>query len=293
MLLVFFFCANFSEMETRFGKKTRDGGVQDAVEDVQEVVEEAFVDKPQDLELVSVGQKAKKQMKYSPRKLWSPTGAVELTKLKHQAKMDRQKIDHLEDRIKYLEEANRELKKDKDFILSQIKEATVAPASSSKSGSREIAQVPPSSTSTTPSSSSTDLSSSSSSVEEEKKKKKKKTKKSKKHYDSYSRSRMTTVDGVINRYESALKRFTKFGSMKKAFNKIKVDRNTIARTAVIAELAITFPDTFKELLPGNHDNEKISQFAERCRNAITKEMAETITATKRSGKLLPIMYKYT
>lgn len=69
MLLVFFFCANFSEMETRFGKKTRDGGVQDAVEDVQEVVEEAFVDKPQDLELVSVGQKPKKQMKYSPRKL--------------------------------------------------------------------------------------------------------------------------------------------------------------------------------------------------------------------------------
>ncbi|XP_035990684.1 coiled-coil domain-containing protein 106-like isoform X1 [Fundulus heteroclitus] len=293
MLLVFFFCANFSEMETRFGKKTRDGGVQDAVEEVQEVVEEAFVDKPQDLELASVGRKPKKQMKYSPRKLWSPTGAVELTKLKQQAKMDRQKIDHLEDRIKYLEEANRELKKDKDFLLTQIKEATVAPASSSKSGSREIAQVPLSSTSTTPSSSSTDLSSSSSSEEEEKKKKKKKTKKSKKHSDSYSRSRMTTVDGVINRYESALKRFTKFGSMKKAFNKIKVDRNTIARTAVIAELAITFPDTFKELLPGNHNNEKISQFAERCRNAITKEMAETITAKKRSGKLLPIMYKYT
>ncbi|XP_035989960.1 coiled-coil domain-containing protein 106-like isoform X2 [Fundulus heteroclitus] len=191
--------------------------------------------------------------------------------------MDRQKIDHLEDRIKYLEEANRELKKDKDFLLTQNKEATVAPASSSKSGSREIAQVPLSSTSTTPSSSSTDLSSSLSSEEEEKKKKKKKkTKKSKKHSDSYSRSRMTTVDGVINRYESALKRFTKFGSMKKAFNKIKVDRNTIARTAVIAELAITFPDTFKELLPGNHNNEKISQFAERCRNAITKEMAKTI-----------------
>lgn len=55
--------------------------------------------------------------------------------------MDRQKIDHLEDRIKYLEEANRELKKDKDFLLSQIKEATVAPASSSKSGTTVIKSI--------------------------------------------------------------------------------------------------------------------------------------------------------
>lgn len=79
--------------------------------------------------------------------------------------------------------------------------------------------------------------------------------------------------------------------MKKAFAKINVDRNTIARTAVIAELAITFPDTFKDLLPG--DNEKISEFAERCRKAVTKEMAITITAKKKSGELLPIAYKYT
>lgn len=94
---------------------------------------------------------------------------------------------------------------------------------------------------------------------------------------------MNTVNGVITRYKSALKRFSKFGSTKKAFNKINVDRNTIARTALIAELAITFPDTFKELLTGNIpvDNEKISQFAERCTKAITKEMTETITAKKK------------
>lgn len=104
---------------------------------------------------------------------------------------------------------------------------------------------------------------------------------------------MTTTDGVIRRYKNALKRFGKFGSMKKAFAKINVDRNTIARTAAIAELAITFPDNFETLLPGDENTEKISEFAERCRRAVTKEMAETITAKKKSGKLLPIMYKYT
>ncbi|XP_013856391.1 coiled-coil domain-containing protein 106 [Austrofundulus limnaeus] len=283
-----------SQMETRFSKRTRDGGINEAGEDMLQVVEEANEDQPRDTEEVTVRPKSKKQMKHSPRKLWSPTGAVELTKLKQQTKMDKQKIEYLEDRIKYLEEANRELKNDKEFLLTQIKEATMSPASTS---SRKTAQVlPSSSTSPTPSASSTDFSSLSSSEEEEEKEKKKmksKKKKSKKHRDSYSRSRMTTVDGVITRYENALKRFNKFGSMKKAFTKINVDRNTIARTAAIAELAITFPDTFKELLPRKEDNEKISQFAERCRKAITKEMAETITAKKKIGKLLPIMYKYT
>lgn len=47
----------------------------------------------------------------------SPTGMLELAKLKEQTKMDRQKIEHLEDRIKHLEEANRELKH-KEFLLS-------------------------------------------------------------------------------------------------------------------------------------------------------------------------------
>ncbi|XDV29275.1 hypothetical protein PO909_032412 [Leuciscus waleckii] len=76
--------------------------------------------------------------------------------------------------------------------------------------------------------------------------------------------------------------------MKKAFAKINVDRNTIARTAIIAELAITYPDTFQEL-PTDEVKEKISEFAERCKRAMTKEMAETITAKKKSGQLLPII----
>lgn len=104
---------------------------------------------------------------------------------------------------------------------------------------------------------------------------------------------MTTTDGVIRRYKDVLRIFKKCGSMKKAFAKMNVDRNTIARTAVIAELAITFQDTFQSLLTGDEDQIKICVLAERCHGAINEEMAETITACKKNGKLLPIMYKYT
>ncbi|XP_028259676.1 uncharacterized protein LOC114434559 [Parambassis ranga] len=221
-------------MDTRLSKRAH--GVMKA-EEAKEVEEEMNKEQTEDETEVPIRRyKKKKPVKYSPKKPMSPTGALELAKLKQQNKMDRQKIEHLEDRIKYLEEANRDLKNDKDFLLSQIKGATNTPASTGK---------------------------------------------------------VTTTDGVIRRYKNVLSIFNKHGSMKKAFAKINVDRNTIARTAVIAELAITFPDTFKDLLPRDEANEKMSAFAERCRGAITQEMAEIITAKKKSGKLLPIVYKYT
>lgn len=52
-------------------------------------------------------------------------------KLKQQTKIDRQKIEHLE-------ETNRELKNDKDFLLAQIKGNPGAPACTSKSGTMAI-----------------------------------------------------------------------------------------------------------------------------------------------------------
>ncbi|XP_041836144.1 coiled-coil domain-containing protein 106-like [Melanotaenia boesemani] len=276
-------------METRLTKRVCEA--MKAEEAQEEVVDETNKDNQTDVEEVPVRLKKKKLVKYSPKKLMSPTGALELAKLKEQAKVDQHKIKHLEDRIKYLEEANRDLKNDKDFLLSQIKGASNMPGSTGKGSSKAALEL--TSTSTSPCPSSESSFSSSSEEEEQKKKKKKKAKKSKKHLASHSRSRMTTTDGVIRRYKNALHIFNKYGSMKRAFAKINVDRNTIARTAAIAELAITFPDTFKELLPQDEANEKMSVFAERCREAITEEMAGIITAKKKIGKLLPIMYKYT
>ena len=52
--------------------------------------------------------------------------------------MDKQKIEHLESNIKNLEEANRELKNDKDFLIAQIQGAPNVHASTSKSGTKAI-----------------------------------------------------------------------------------------------------------------------------------------------------------
>ena len=102
---------------------------------------------------------------------------------------------------------------------------------------------------------------------------------------------MTTVDGVMRRYKRALKSLKKNGSMKRAFEYLGVDRNTIVRTAPIAEVNIIFPDIFEGLSKDSH--EKISTFTERCREAITAEMASTLTHKKNAGELLPITYKMT
>ncbi|KAL6118484.1 uncharacterized protein ACO6RY_03278 [Pungitius sinensis] len=281
-------------MDTRFSK--RGGKAEENNETNPKLLQAVEEDLAQEFEEVPIQPKKRKPIKYSPRKTMAPTGALELAKLKEQTKMDRQKIEHLEERINYLEEANKDLKADKDFLLAQIKEAPSTLASSGKG--RKTAPEPSSSSTSTSTSPSSDSSFLSSSEEEEKKKSKKKkskkkTKKSKKHPESYSRSRITTTDGVIRRYKDVLRIFKKCGSMKKAFAKMNVDRNTIARTAIIAELAITFRDAFQGLLRGDEDQMKICVLAERCRGAINEEMAETITACKKNGKLLPIMYKYT
>ncbi len=55
-----------------------------------------------------------------------------MAKLREQTRMDRQKIEHFEEHITYLEEANRDLKADKDFLLALIKEAPSTLASTGK-----------------------------------------------------------------------------------------------------------------------------------------------------------------
>ncbi|KAL2095438.1 hypothetical protein ACEWY4_010157 [Coilia grayii] len=59
------------------------------------------------------------------------------------------------------------------------------------------------------------------------------------------RTRTKSVRGVMQRYKQALHQFNKGGSMKKVFQKVGVDRNTISRTAPIAELAIAAPEAFR------------------------------------------------
>nr|XP_040025034.1 uncharacterized protein LOC120812905 isoform X1 [Gasterosteus aculeatus aculeatus] len=125
---------NCSQMDTRFSKRGRKAEDNEANPKLLHAVEE---DLAQECEEVPIHPKKKKLIKYSPRKTMSPTGALELAKLKEQTKMDRQKIEHLEERINYLEEAIKDLKADKDVLLAKIKEA---PSTLTSSGKERLLQ---------------------------------------------------------------------------------------------------------------------------------------------------------
>lgn len=62
--------------------------------------------------------------------------------------------------------------------------------------------------------------------------------------------------------------------MKAAFDAIGVDRNTIARTAIIAELHLAAPDVLKSMGQWNDKTETLSTFIGRCRSALTTEIKE-------------------
>ncbi|XP_063063346.1 uncharacterized protein LOC134455910 isoform X2 [Engraulis encrasicolus] len=116
-----------------------------------------------------------------------------------------------------------------------------------------------------------------------------------KHPDAQTRSRMTTVEGVVGRYKEAFKLFKELGSMKNAFERINVDRNTIARTAIVGELAMVFPDVLRWVRESQVTDrtEKIADFVERCRQAVSEDMHAVLRHMKKSGDLLPITHKYT
>ncbi|XP_037392027.1 coiled-coil domain-containing protein 106-like [Pygocentrus nattereri] len=205
-----------------------------------------------------------------------PTAALELQKL-------RGKVELMEQKIKMLEQVNSDLKDDKEFLLSQIK--SLVPQLK-----RQTIQT------SSDDESSTSSYTSSSSEEVPKKKKKKKSSRGSDNESlqlGNSRTRMKTIKGVIKRYKLALKSYRRCGSMKRVFEKQNVDRNTIAQTAPIAELYIAFPDAFAALPEWNDTVEKMSAYAERCRQAITSDMAQQILEMKKKHLLLPIVYKLT
>lgn len=94
--------------------------------------------------------------------------------------------------------------------------------------------------------------------------------------------------GIIARYKMALDAFNRGGSMKAAFDCIGADRNTVSRTAPIAELSLAGPDIFQNVGPWKERKEKLSSFIDRCRAAMTPEVKEKIAKMKEDGGLLPI-----
>lgn len=71
--------------------------------------------------------------------------------------------------------------------------------------------------------------------------------------------------------------------MKAAFENVGLDRATIARTAVVAELNLAAPEAFHTIIPWNERVEKLSTFIDRCRAAISNEIKEKISQMKLDG----------
>lgn len=100
------------------------------------------------------------------------------------------------------------------------------------------------------------------------------------------------VVGVIARYMAALQEFRRSVSMKVAFDRIGVDRNTISRTAAIAELSLAAPEVFHALAPWDEKEETLAHYAHRCRQAMDDTIKAKIKTMKAKGELLPIVSKW-
>lgn len=106
-----------------------------------------------------------------------------------------------------------------------------------------------------------------------------------------TRVRMKNVVGVIARYMAALQEFRRSVSMKVAFDRVGVDRNTISRTAAIAELSLAAPEIFHALPPWDEKEETLAHYAIRCRQAMDDSIKAKIKNMKAKGELLPIVSK--
>ncbi|KAL1266940.1 hypothetical protein QQF64_002615 [Cirrhinus molitorella] len=106
-----------------------------------------------------------------------------------------------------------------------------------------------------------------------------------------TRVRMKNVVGVIARYMAALQEFRRSVSMKVAFDRVGVDRNTISRTAAIAELSLAAPEVFHALPPWDEKEETLAHYAVRCRQAMDESIKAKIKSMKAKGELLPIVSK--
>ncbi|KAI4897240.1 hypothetical protein NFI96_005726 [Prochilodus magdalenae] len=180
------------------------------------------------------------------------------------------------EKVKNLQETIKHLQADKEFLKDQLSRMTGKKAIGSEveESSGEIAE-----------------SSTIDDTDDEEMKLSSKGKKAKStKQDDLIRTRAKTVRGVILRYKRALQSFNQGGSMKRAFQKVGVDRNTISRTSPIAELALAAPGVFQALPPWNAQVEKLATFVDRCREATTDEIKEKIVQMKACGELLPMTH---
>ncbi|XP_067284018.1 coiled-coil domain-containing protein 106-like [Pseudorasbora parva] len=218
----------------------------------------------------------------------APTAHLADRRKSHELEMLKLKVEWQKDKID-------ELTKERDYLKEQLASALKRAGT----GSRQASPVSTNSPSDSDESSSDTISDSSSASSSEggRKKKKKRMKGKEKKYgkkkmETKTCQRAQTPQQVVARYKRVLRHFSRGGTMSAAFKHVGVDRNTVVVNAPIAELYITAPVKYKELL--NHSSQvKLSAFATQCAAAIQEDPAieDTIKAFKASGKLLPLKRK--
>ena len=95
---------------------------------------------------------------------------------------------------------------------------------------------------------------------------------------------------VIERYKKVLSHFQRGKSLSESYNSMETDRNTVASSAAIAELAISAPDKFEDVMKGYTSRQKLKVFALECARVLSEDpqlMAE-VDKLKDEGKLLPL-----
>ncbi|CAM9474427.1 unnamed protein product [Lampetra planeri] len=104
--------------------------------------------------------------------------------------------------------------------------------------------------------------------------------------------RVKSVEDVVWRYKKVLSVYQKTRSVKRACEKMNVDRNTIALTAPIVDLEVVSPGLYAAVGPYDGRTERLLDFSRRCWHAMDEETRVNVDKMKAEGKLLPISYKF-
>ncbi|XP_070842700.1 coiled-coil domain-containing protein 106-like [Chaetodon trifascialis] len=155
----------------------------------------------------------------------------------------------LKEENRLLKEENRLLKQERDFIKEKLK---TRPSTSSKDKRKLMDSSE---------SDSSDSGSDSSSEEEKRKKKRKNNKQNPAKFGK----RVNTPEDVVHRYRAVLKEFRRTRSVSLSCKSLSVDRNTIALTAIIAEVLIAAEGEDFRLLPEFTEEDTIGNYAKTCK----------------------------
>ncbi|XP_051249102.1 coiled-coil domain-containing protein 106-like [Dicentrarchus labrax] len=186
----------------------------------------------------------------------APTTAPTMAKFKEDYRLLKEENRLLKEENRLLKEENRLLKEERDFLRQKgLNPVKTRPSTSSKgSDKRGLMDSSDSSTSDSESDSSS-----------EEKRNKKKRKNKKKENPAKFGKRVQGPEDVVHRYRAVLKEFRRTRSISLSCESLSVDRNTIALTAIIAEVWFATEGEDFGLLPEFTEEDTLGNYAKTCK----------------------------